>query len=74
MNVTLPRWISTDRHQMASDVTSLNFGVPQNSKKWQETTIHRIQPHGRRDVIYNRLYYLRFPRNYVKVRWSVSSV
>ena len=27
-NVTLPRWKSTDRQQMAGDVTRLNVGVP----------------------------------------------
>jgi len=49
--------------------TSLKFGVPRNSTKWQETTLHRIQPQERRDNIrvYNRHDYLRFQRNYVKV-------
>ena len=30
-HVTLPRWSSTDRHQRAGDVTSLNVGIPRKS-------------------------------------------
>jgi len=33
-NVTLPR-ISTDRHQMAGDITKLNAGVPRPATRWQ---------------------------------------
>ena len=42
-NVTLPHWISTDRHQMAGDVTRLNAKVLRTATRWKETPIHKIQ-------------------------------
>jgi hypothetical protein len=59
-----------DRHQMAGEITSLNSGVARNSKKWQETALHRLQSQGKRDDVYNRHDYLRMARNYVMGRRS----
>jgi hypothetical protein len=77
-NVTLPRWISTDYHQMSGDVTRLNTGVPQTNTRWQETPVHRIQSHWSADDIQRtQVVYARytsnwgFHGNYVKDRHAL---
>lgn len=44
-NVTLPRWSSTDHHQMAGDVNRLKAKVLRTATRWQETPIHGIESH-----------------------------
>ena len=41
--VSLLRWSSTIRHQMACNVTRPNVGVSRNATRWQERTLHGTQ-------------------------------
>jgi hypothetical protein len=47
--VTLPRWSSTDRHQMVENITRPN-GDKRNATRWHETTLHKIESNGTAEI------------------------
>ena len=51
-NATLPRYRSSDNHQMADDVTTLNDEIPHNATRWENTPVHRMKYHGCADIIH----------------------